>query len=914
MKEIYPNEDTFRKVFENHEAIMLLIDPGSGKILDANKAAEKFYGFHAGSLKKMNLSEINTSPQDYIEKVLDEALKRNRNYFVFQHKLADQSLRKVEVHSSPISLKGEEILFAIIHDISERIKVEEALLESEERYRSLAETNQDIIVVYDMSGTIKYMNRMGLDFFGYSETDYVGRNILVNVKQEDLKKLKERMGERGSGYSQPRLIEIELKNPNGDWVAFEVNTSSIILDGKTTSIISICRNIAEKKQTEKLQEIQFNIANAVVNAKNLNELFEIVRNELSALIDTTNFLIAFYNELTQMLSSPFERDERDHIPEWPVKKSLTGLVVKHMQSFLLSKEEILQLAATGTIDLVGSMPEEWLGVPLRIGNKILGAIVVQNYQGARTYTSRSIEILEMIANQLSTYIERKKSEENALKLSKAVIQSPIAIMMTDIEGNIQFVNPKFIEVTGYTFDEVLGANPRFLKSNENDPELYSDLWKTILSGNNWQGELKNRKKNGELFWENITIAPLVNDSGQITQFIALEEDITDKKKMVEELITAKNKAEESDKLKSAFLANISHEIRTPMNAIIGFSDFLTNPELEKERLYHYTSIIQQQAYNLLSIIEDILDISKIEAGQMKSLEQIGDVEDILKGINETFESDWKGKSKKNVKLITENLLTTEENKIKTDIRWLRQILTNLVGNAFKFTYDGSIKMSCRRFDYDLLLFSVSDTGMGIDKSKFDLIFERFRQGDDTNIRDFGGTGLGLAISKGLIEILGGSIWVESEQGKGSTFFFTIPYKSAITLQNTESPKRVNSYNWSHKHLLLIEDNEFNAEYLKIALASSRIKVTHVANGEEAIKQISRISDFDIVLLDIRLPDISGYELAKQIKAARPDIPVIAQTAFASVEYKEKCLKAGCDDHISKPIKSPILLAVLDRYL
>jgi PAS domain S-box-containing protein len=615
-----------------------------------------------------------------------------------------------------------------------------------------------------------------------------------------------------------------------------------------------------------------------------------------------------------MLSAPFEKDEKDHIPEWPARKSLTGLVVKHKQSFLLSKDEIMQLAASDTIDLVGSISEEWLGVPLKIENKILGAIVVQNYKSNGTYTARSVEILEMIANQLSTYIERKKAEENALKLSKAVIQSPVSIMMTDIEGTIEYVNPKFTEVTGYTLEEVIGKNPRLLNSGEHKPEVFANLWKTILSGNNWQGELRNRRKNEELFWENILISPLVNDSGRISHFIAIREDISEKKKMMEELIAAKNKAEESDRLKSAFLANISHEIRTPMNAIIGFSDFLNKPDLEKDRLYHYSSIIQQQAYNLLSIIDDILDISKIEAGQMKSVEEVGNLDDILKGVYNTFETHWKDSDKKNVIFITENLLSYDENKIKSDIKWLRQILTNLVGNAYKFTHEGHIKISSRLLDNDFLLFSVSDTGIGIEADKHNLIFERFRQGDETNIRDFGGTGLGLAISKGLVELLGGNIWVDSEPGKGSTFSFTIPYKPAVVQLNSETVKPNTSYNWANKHVLLVEDNEYNAEYMKVALASSKIKITHVLNGVETIKMIGRIKDFDIVLLDIRLPDISGYELARQIKTTRPGIPVIAQTAFASVEYKEKCLSAGCDDHISKPVKPANLLVMMDRYL
>jgi len=370
---------------------------------------------------------------------------------------------------------------------------------------------------------------------------------------------------------------------------------------------------------------------------------------------------------------------------------------------------------------------------------------------------------------------RKRDEDEMLKLTKAISQSPVSIVITDIAGNIEYVNPKFSEITGYTFEETIGKNPRILKSGTQSPEFYSEMWKSILAGNDWKSEFRNKKKNGELFWENVNISPVLNDKGEIINFIAIKEDVTEKKKILEELINAKERAEESDRLKSSFLANMSHEIRTPLNSILGFSNFLTSEDdLTSQEKTEFSNIINKSAESLLQIINDIIDISSLETGQLKTFFTHLQVNSILRSLHTVF----------SLKLIEINkshlfltLLENEELTVYADENRFIQVITNLLNNALKFTVRGEISFGIESFNEEKVYFVVSDTGIGIRSEVQATIFERFRQGEENTNRTFGGNGLGLSIVKNLVELMGGEISLESEVGKGSKFRFWLPRKA-----------------------------------------------------------------------------------------------------------------------------------------
>ncbi|HPR33966.1 MAG TPA: PAS domain S-box protein, partial [Prolixibacteraceae bacterium] len=361
----------------------------------------------------------------------------------------------------------------------------------------------------------------------------------------------------------------------------------------------------------------------------------------------------------------------------------------------------------------------------------------------------------------------KEAETESLKLSKAISQSPVSIVVTDTKGIIEYVNPKFSEVTGYSFDEVKGENPRILKSGQQGKEFYQYMWQDLLAGKDWKGEFLNRKKNGELYWENAIISPILNDEGGISHFVAVKEDITEKKKILEELVRAKEKAEESDLLKSSFLANMSHEIRTPLNSILGFSNILTmDDDLSPHEKSEYSEIINKSADSLLQIINDIIDISSLETGQLQIYTVRMNLSSILKSLYTVFTRKKLEMGKNHIEL---KIIDEPGIQIVADENRLIQIFTNLLNNALKFTDAGEIVFGVEGVGDTHVTLYVSDTGIGIPKEMHQSVFERFRQGERSKTRAYGGNGLGLSIVKNLVELMGGAIWLESEPTRGSVF-------------------------------------------------------------------------------------------------------------------------------------------------
>ena len=506
------------------------------------------------------------------------------------------------------------------------------------------------------------------------------------------------------------------------------------------------------------------------------------------------------------------------------------------------------------------------------------------------------------------------AENQLQKLSVAVEQSPAIVVITDPEGNIEYVNPAFTLVTGYSTEEATGQNPRILKSGLMPPSVYEELWKTILSGNVWYGELQNKKKNGELYWDQAVISAIRNKKNVITNFVAVKVDITEQKKMFAELIAAKQKAEESDRLKSAFLANISHEIRTPMNGILGFAQLLKEPHLTGEEQTDYIDLIQQSGVRMLNLINNLINVSRIEAGEIMLQVSETPVNELLRDLYAFFKPEI---DKKGLRLQYTTGLPDSESVIETDSGKLIQILTNLIQNALKFTSSGEIDFGYNRID-GTLEFYVIDSGIGIAPEMKAKIFHRFHQVDNTLTRNQEGSGLGLNISKAYVELLGGTIRVESREGQGSEFYFTLPYRH-IFAQNIRIPSPV-----IQKPViiapaitvLIAEDDAVSSLLLKKNLAGENINSIFAVNGVEAIEMVRQYHEIDIVLMDIKMPLMNGYEATRLIKELRPDLPVIIQTAFTSKEERENAKKAGCDGYITKPINKielhKLMLKLLNR--
>ena len=418
-------------------------------------------------------------------------------------------------------------------------------------------------------------------------------------------------------------------------------------------------------------------------------------------------------------------------------------------------------------------------------------------------------------------------------------------------------------------------------------------------------------------WLEVRAYPIFNENGEVFQVIEHLRDITERKRFVDDLKKAKEKAEESDKLKSSFLANMSHEIRTPMNAILGFTELLNRKNLTPDNKKEYIEIIRNSGTHLLNIINDIIDISKIDAKQLDIDETDVDLNILLYEIHQFFQSLILEKGNKQVPLILHIDKTNIENLILTDKTRLRQIIINLVGNAIKFTEKGSIELSYEIKNNDTILFSVKDSGIGMSDEELKYVFDRFRQGDETYNRVFGGTGLGLSISKEFVELLGGKIWAESVKGEGSIFYFTIPLKRTfVTKQGsiTEKVEINKPEKLDGKKILIVEDEEYSLLILEEFLKPSGVNILTAEDGLQAIQKCVDDPEIDLVLMDIQLPRLDGLEATRRIKKIKSDLPIIAQTANALHEDKQRALSAGCDDYISKPIDSDQLSKMVIKYL
>ena len=415
----------------------------------------------------------------------------------------------------------------------------------------------------------------------------------------------------------------------------------------------------------------------------------------------------------------------------------------------------------------------------------------------------------------------------------------------------------------------------------------------------------------------ITLFPLVSFINGMT--FSFEKELRYKNilsKEREKLMRAKIKAEESDVLKTSFLSNMSHEIRTPMNAILGFSNLLSHKEISASEKEEFVNLIRINGKNLLTLVEDIIDISKIDSGQLQVKNSPVCLHEILKDVYDSFWDDIKRRGQLNIKLYLNEGISDKKTMILTDAFRLRQVLINLVGNGIKFTDRGFVEFGYELKNEEVLQFYIKDTGIGLPKGKEQEVFERFSKfSNDKQKMLYGGTGIGLSIAKDVVSLMGGKIWVESEEKVGSTFYFTIPYHRVSNVAvKPEDETPVAKYNWEGKTFLVAEDEEDNFRYLEVALSISNASLIWARNGAEAVDIFNRIDDIDLVLMDIKMPEMDGYSATREIKIKNKNVPVIAQTAYAMSEEKEKSRLAGCDDYIAKPINYSDLLKVIHKHV
>ena len=1062
-----------------------------------------------------------------------------------------------------------ESVLALNVDVTDRRKADEVIKESEERLKIIFDSAPDAYYLSDLKGEFLDGNAAAAEVLGYKKEELIGKSFLKLklLSAKELPKAAKALAKSVMG-KKTGPDEFLLKRKDGSKVAVEISTYPVKIKGKTV-ILGIARDITDRiKAEEALKESEEKYRNLVERANDGICILQdgVVKFANSSLLDL------YGGKLSEIIGTPF-----------------AGFV---------HPDELEKLRKYYELRFKG------VDVPS------IYETILRHNKGHKVYVEVSAGIINYLGKPADLVIirditERRESEESLLKLSAAVDQSPSVIVITGLDGKIEYVNPKFTETTGYSLNESIGQLPRLLKSGNQSNEIYQELWQTISSGKVWHGEFHNKKKNGELFWEAASVSPIFDKSGEITNYIKVAEDISErklvevelkgseqrfrslmqqapfvvelydlaglqisvnkayeelwgfpaertlnkfnvlkskevedtglmefvkrayngesvvvpeysfdpsgdteakgagrtrwlstriypindvsdkiknivivhqditdhkraeqiekvvynisnavittdnlenlisiiqselgtiidttnfyvalydketnrfsfpfyadekdsyfsanaentltkyvidtkksllanldtKKKFVKEgklkhqgslskiwlgvpliiegevtgafavqsykdenaftesdlevlefvahqisisinrkkteddLIKALEKAEESDRLKSAFLANMSHEIRTPMNGILGFASLLKLPNLSGDQLKKYVGIIDNSGKRMLNIINDLIDISKIEAGQMEIKISECNINEQVEYLFTFFRPDA---VKVKLDLSYNNSILTKDALVKTDREKLYAILTNLLKNALKYTHEGSIKFGYEQKG-EMLEFYVKDTGIGIPADRLDAIFERFIQADIEDRRAYEGAGLGLSITEAYVKMLGGKIWVDSVEGQGSQFYFTIPFNEDNRMEiktEEENEKKLTATSQKLK-ILIAEDEEVAMEYLKIILRKSSKEILQAKSGKEVVKLCRSNPDLDLVLMDIKMPGMDGYEATREIRKFNKDIVIIAQTAYALAGDREKALEAGCNDYVSKPVNQNRLLEIIGKLI
>ena len=562
-------------------------------------------------------------------------------------------------------------------------------------------------------------------------------------------------------------------------------------------------------------------------------------------------------------------------------------------------QEHLEFLANTALDFLGQTDQS--DIFDYIGNKLVGliddAIVIVNSfdEAARELQVRYIGGGEGIVDKIVAVLGRQPlqqtvilTEDTMQKMFKSAnkLYQFMGGLHESSDGNI----PKPV---ASTLESMIQANETYGITFERGGELYGTA--TIITKGD--SKLENPKViEGFIFQCSIALY---------------------RQHMETELRKAKKKAEESDKLKSAFLANMSHEVRTPMNGIMGLAHLLANPEVEGETKQEYVNLILSSGNVLISLLDDIMDVSRIEANQVVASKEDFRLNDLFKELHGFFSTEIEVMGKKVLELCYKLALDDASSMINTDRVKLRQILVNLLSNALKFTDTGRIEFGYQLQPDKALLFYVYDTGIGVNPEKQKRIFERFVQADDSLSRHFGGSGLGLSICKGFVDLLGGKIWVDSSTNKGAKFYFTIPdvNQSGTTVDKPAGQKlKASDRNWEDKTILIVEDDHINYQLLEVVLKRTGVNLLHAITGMDAVRFCEEQQHIDLVLMDVQLPEMNGFEAIKLIKQTHPEIPIIVQTANSMNEEKHRADEAGCQGFMTKPISLNKFMSEVDKFM
>ncbi|MBN2282186.1 MAG: PAS domain S-box protein [Candidatus Marinimicrobia bacterium] len=943
---------------------------------------------------------------DFLKLKYKKILQGKNESFDFRLLTREGEIRWINSSCARITLEnGEPGVQGTFRDFTREKANEMALEDSEERYRLLAETAQDVILIIDISGTIIYTNNVVQEMLGYEKESVIGKNILDYVPLDHHKSNIERMQQRKTGISRNFFYETKLITADGRLVDFEVSSTMFNQKNNKKMILMIGRDITLRKSIEmRIRESEARQRAYIENSPNAIIVFdqndtiihvnkkacellqydhdELVSRKISEFDvnmqkgiatnpendqfrtysfykkkDGTIFPVeVFTSNLNheggrQTIANIIDITERrkqekelayerylfdtlmDNFPDAIYFKDLEGRFIRtnqiHAKKFKL--ENASQLLGLTDFDLFdATVAQKWFDQEQEIIRTEKPLLLHENKEvfpdGSFRWASTSkMPFYDKDGKVQGTMgfsldITNLKIVEENFRKQKEFFEalyksSATAIVTLNLEEKIIEINPEFERLFGYSIEEAFGRRIDDLIIAPNMLVEGEEINKKVYSGEIVRREVLRKKKDGTQIWISLNASPVIVDN-QLIAVLGIYEDITERKRTEEKLKAAKEEAERANRAKSEFLANMSHEIRTPMNSILGFAELLSDL-VEGHLAREYLKSIMVSGQALLTLINDILDLSKIEAGKMELQHKPMSLHRLIKEIQQIFSLKLKSKG-------VDLILTMDPALpagILFDEKRLKQVLFNLVSNAAKFTDDGYIKILVKVDDHAEGLFTIEiqviDTGIGIRADQHQEIFKSFTQSEGQDHGKYGGTGLGLAITKQIVEQMNGSIWIESEPGKGSTFFILLKEIREIEIESTQKTKQIElgKIYFPGSTVLIVDDILQNRKMLEGILNKTEINIIEAENGKEAVELVRHYKP-DIVLMDMKMPVMSGYEATRIIKNDEDlrHIPIVAVTASAMKSEEHEIMALGCNGYLRKPVSKAQILTEMMKYL
>lgn len=865
--------ESYQNLFNNlgHAAY---VQDRQGRFIDVNDGAVALYGYPKTDFIGKTPSFLAAPGMNNLEELnenIQAAFDGDVCVFEFWGKKSDGTIFPKEVHLFKSTYHSQEVIFALAHDISLRKKTEKDLEATQERYQTLFNASPVGIVLEDLDGIILDVNETICFDYGFARHELLGKFVGILVT-EDYKSL---IDNNIKKIKKQKMFSTRVEGTTKDGIKkiFELIETLIELPDGRQGILSISKNITEQVMAEKTlikSEARFK---AIVSA--VPDLFFRINNE-GEIIDCFAHNSEQMNRPANFFIGKFIQEIE---PRQLAEKSTTVLKNAFTTGELQQFEYSLKINDT----------LHWFDARiLKSGTDEALAII-------RNITDRKVAEMEI------------QHQKNFIETLFESIPNPLFYMNT--KGIFLGVNDAYKTLFNIEESDIVGKNIYDIE-NESNASRYKDSDKNIFEGIDAIQVLERTLSlpTGEEIEVILTKSPFPDAEGKIGGLIGMITDITTRKKMEMDLKTAKDQAEESDRLKTSFLNNMNHEIRTPLNAIIGFSDLLFDDYSQEEKR-GFVTIINNNSEQLLKIIDDVLAISRLDVEHLPLEEQNIDVLslciDILNSLKPLADQ-------KNLNLALDEDVYRQPIYLFADKAKIRQVLTGLIENAIKYTLQGSITFGYSIHDKHIHFF-VNDSGIGIPDHEKPKVFDRFFRGNEAQTKAFRGNGLGLSISKGLVEIMGGTIDFSSVHTKGSQFYFDIPLRQTQQTQEEipEKPKIQNEF--SNLSLLIADDEEDN-RILLFALLEKYFKTTEMAANGQLAYNIMQQKPYDVVLMDLKMPVMDGFEATKIIMEQWPQTIIIAQTAYTQANEIEKILKLGAKDYLTKPIEIGKLISTLQKHL